>query len=186
MQRWLARAIYYPTLTYNVLLGRILKVRNWWDRVDEHLILGARPMGSDPGRFKELGVTGIVNMCEEFRGPVEQYEALGIEQLWLPTTDFHHPTSDDVERGANFIERHAEQGGTVYVHCKAGRARSATIALWWLVHFRRMTPEQAQARMLDARPHTNPFIFRRPVIQQLYAQNQGSQHANLENSTDRV
>ena len=169
MRRFWARAVYHPTLVYNIFLGRGLRVRRWWDFVDERLILGAMPFRRDAQRLKAIGVTGVVNMCEEYAGPKIQYDQLQIEQLWLPTTDFHHPQSDYVELGAEFIERHVAAGGCVYVHCKAGRARSATIVLWWLVRFRGMTPAGAQAHLLAARPHVNPNIHERPVIRQLYA-----------------
>lgn len=159
-----AKLVYYPTLAYNIFMGRILKVRRWWDRVDPNCVLGAVPLGSDPVRLKELGITGVVNMCEEYAGPVAQYESLGIEQLWLPTTDFQHPTAEMVQQGADFIERHKRQGGQVYVHCKAGRARSATIVLWWLVKYGGMTPQSAQEQLLAVRKHVNPHVFQRPVI----------------------
>lgn len=167
--RWLSRTIYYPTLGYNLLLGRVLKVRRWWDPINEHLILGARPMLGDPDVFNEMGITGVVNTCEEMKGLIEDYRRLNIEQLWLPTTDFHHPKDDHVDQGADFIERHRLANGKVYVHCKAGRARSATVVLWWLVKYGGMTPQQAQQHILRARPHSNPRVYERPVIKRLYS-----------------
>ncbi len=167
LSRLYARTVYYPTLAYNILLGRILGVRRWWDRVDANCILGAVPLRNDPAKLKELGVTGVVNMCEEYAGPKADYQRLGIEQLWLPTTDFQHPSAEMVERGAEFIEKHKQQGGCVYVHCKAGRARSATIVLWWLVRFGGMTPEEAQEKLLQIRKHVNPRVYQRPVIVEL-------------------
>ena len=168
MQRWLANAIYAPTLGYNILLGRVLKVRRWWDVVDEHLLLGARPLLGDPRRFHSLGVTGVVNMCEEMEGPRSAYDKLGIEQLWLPTTDFNHPSEEHIAEGAEFIEEHRLRGGRVYVHCKAGRARSATVVLWWLVKYGNMSPQQAQEKLLEVRPHTNPRVYQRPAIVKLH------------------
>ncbi len=168
MHRWLARAIYYPTLSYNYFLGRTIKIRRWWDPINEHLLLGARPMRGDAQRLSHLGVTGVVNMCEEMPGPVGDYQLLGIEQLWLPTIDFHHPTQRDIEAGAEFIEMHRSRGGKVYVHCKAGRARSATVVLWWLVRYGELSPVEAQRSILQARPHSNPNIYLRPAIRQLY------------------
>jgi atypical dual specificity phosphatase len=170
LARVYARLVYYPTLAYNALLGRLLKVRNWWDRVNEHCILGAVPLGNDPARLKQMGVTGVVNMCEEYPGPEAAYQQLGIEQLWLPTTDFQHPSAEMVDRGAEFIERHKQQHGQVYVHCKAGRARSATVVLWWLVRFGGLSPMQAQQLLLKVRPHVNPRVYLRPVIGQLLQQ----------------
>lgn len=124
-------------------------------------------MKGDPQRLHELGVTGVINMCEEFTGPVAEYDRLGIEQLWLPTTDFQHPSLEMVDRGAEFIERHKQHGGQVYVHCKAGRARSATVVLWWLVRFGKMTPEAAQKKLQEVRPHVHRRVYKRPVIREL-------------------
>ncbi len=168
MKRWQARVLYWPTLAYNYMLGRVFKLRNWWDPIDKQVLLGARPFRRDAARLRELGVTGVVNMCEEYFGPMREYERLGIEQLHLPTIDFTHPLEEHVEKGAAFIEKHVNQGGTVYVHCKAGRARSATIVLWWLVRYRHMTPADAQAHMNQYRAHINPRVYLRPVIQALY------------------
>ncbi len=169
MQRWLARAIYRPTFAYNYLLGRILRIRDWWNPVGETLILGAMPLRRDVRELKSLGVTGVINMCEEYPGPKTEYAAAKIEQLWLPTVDFNHPKRQFVEDGADFLDRHEKAGGRVYVHCKAGRARSATIALWWLVKYHAMTPMEAQEMLQKARPHINPEVYLRPVIQDLYA-----------------
>lgn len=169
MKRWQAQLLYWPTLGYNYLLGRVLKVRHWWDMVDKQVILGARPFRRDAKRLRELGVTGVVNMCEEYFGPMREYERLGIEQLHLPTIDFTHPLEEHVEAGAAFIEKHVSQNGMVYVHCKAGRARSATIVLWWLVKYRHMTPVEAQTHLIQFREHINPRVYLRPVIQTLYS-----------------
>lgn len=169
MKRWQAHWLLWPTLGFNVLLGRFLRVRHWWDSVTDQVLLGARPFRSDVPKLASQGVTGIINMCEEWPGLVREYSQVGIEQLYLPTVDFTHPQAADVERGADFIERHVKAGGKVYVHCKAGRARSATVVLWWLIKYQHMTPEQAQALLCRVRPHVNPRVYLRPVIQQLVA-----------------
>ena len=167
MPPWFARVIFWPTYLWNLLLGRVIKVRRWWDSVDACVILGARPLKRDVQTLvKELRVTGVVNMCEEFRGHDHLYHQLGIEQLWLPTTDFQPPSLEDVSRGVEFLQSHAQRGGRVYVHCKAGRARSATVVICWLVKYRGMTLEQAQQHLLRCRPHTNPKLTERPVVKE--------------------
>lgn len=40
-----ARATFYPTLFYNVVMEKIT-ARRWYDRIDEHTILGALPFRS--------------------------------------------------------------------------------------------------------------------------------------------
>lgn len=37
-----ARVSFYPTLLYNVMMERFT-TRNWYDRIDDHVILGALP-----------------------------------------------------------------------------------------------------------------------------------------------
>ena len=162
-----AAAVFYPTLAWNFLLARVLHRRRWSDRIDDHVIVGAYPFARDVKQMVRDGVGAVVNTCEEYAGPAKQYQSAGIEQLHIPTTDFTHPTADDVDRAVEFVQRHAAAGRTVYIHCKAGRARSATVALAWLVRHRGMTPADAQRHLLAARPHVNPHIMDRPVIAEL-------------------
>jgi len=165
-----ASAVFYPTLAWNVLLGRVLKIRRWWDFIDPHVIVGARPMGKDVGTLFQLGVRAVVNTCEETCGPVDLYRSLDVEQLHVPTTDFQHPTLQNITDSVEFVQRHVEAGHIVYIHCKAGRARSATVALCWLIAHRGMTPDAAQALLLEKRPHINPRLTERPVVGEFFRQ----------------
>ena len=168
-ERIYAKVVFYPTLLWNFTLGRILKVRNWWDRIDPHVIVGALPFARDVDRMHSAGVRAVVNTCEEYPGPVREYERVGIEQFHMPTTDFTHPSLDDVSRAVEFVQEHAAAGETVYIHCKAGRARSATVAICWLIKYRQMSPEDAQQHLLKSRPHTNPHLTERPVVKEFVA-----------------
>jgi len=164
LNRLYAGTVFYPTLGWNMLLGRVFRVRNWWDFVDEFVIVGARPFARDVEPLSALGVRAVVNTCEEYAGPLEEYGRLGIVQLHIPTIDFTHPTIENVRQGVEFVQKHAEQGEIVYIHCKAGRARSATIAICWLIQHRGMTPAAAQALLLSKRPHINPRLTERAVV----------------------
>ena len=77
-----------------------------------------------------------------------------------------------IESGVDFIHRHVTQGGSVYVHCKAGRARSATVVLCYLVAYKHMTPQAAQQYLLEKRPHINPLIYEREVVKEFVAKHQ--------------
>lgn len=167
--RLYAGSVFYPTLAWNVMLGRVLKVRRWWDFVDDHVIVGARPFTRDVRTLASLGVMAVVNTCEEYTGPIEEYGRLGIVQLHIPTIDFTHPTIENVRRGVDFIQEHVAAGEVVYIHCKAGRARSATVAMCWLIEHRRMTPAEAQALLLSKRPHIHPRLTERAVVNEFVA-----------------
>ena len=147
-----------------MLLGRWLKVRNWWDEVDENIVLGAFPFAGDVSKLSAIGVKAVVNTCEEYGGPVDQYEKYGIEQFRMPTVDFTHPSIEDVSAAVNFIESKVAAGSRVYIHCKAGRARSATVAICWLMKKRGVTKEEGQQILNKARPHINQHLCSRPVV----------------------
>ncbi|MDG2224381.1 MAG: dual specificity protein phosphatase family protein [Rubripirellula sp.] len=161
-----AKTVFYPTLAWNFTLARILHLRHWWDAIDPHVIVGAYPFARDVSKMHSEGVRAVVNTCEEYEGPQSEYERLGIEQLRIPTTDFTAPSLDDVSRAVDFVQQHVERDETVYIHCKAGRARSATVALCWLMKYRNLTPDQAQASLLKSRPHVHRNLTERPVVQE--------------------
>ena len=160
----IARWIYIPTFAWNYLWGRIFKARHWWDTIEPNVMLGARPLRADVARLDHLGVRGVINMCQEYRGPIDLYQQHGIEQLWLPTIDFQPPSLTHVIQGVEFLQAKVSRQETVYVHCKAGRGRSATIVLCWLIQYRGMTAQQAQAKLLECRPHTNRHLDERRVV----------------------
>lgn len=167
--RLYARTVFLPTLGWNYLLARILPIRRWWDRIDDHVIVGAYPFARDVAGLRAEGVRAVVNTCEEYGGPKSQYDRHGIEQLHIPTTDFTHPRLSDVEAAVEFIQKYKLQNDSVYIHCKAGRARSATIAMCWLIKYRGMNIDEAQAHLLSTRSHVNPRLAQRPVVQQYQA-----------------
>lgn len=145
-------------------MSKVFSFRNWWDVVDEALVLGARPNRIDAEQLGQIGVTGVVNTCDEYAGPISIYNRHGIEQLHIPTIDFTHPLIEDVECAVDFISKHADNGGRVYVHCKAGRARSATVAICWLMEYRKMSGLDAQQLLLNVRHQVNKRLLSRPVV----------------------
>jgi len=166
MLPFFARSLFLPTFAWNYLLARVLHRRHWWDSVDPDVILGALPLKRDVPKLAKLQVRGVINMCQEYPGPKEAYQQHNIDQLWLPTVDFNPPSLEAVQKGVEFLHQKTKQNQRVYVHCKAGRARSATIVICWLVKHRGMSPEQAQAHLLACRPHVNPRLLSRPVVRE--------------------
>lgn len=92
--------------------------------------------------------------------------------LQLPTTDiFESPNQTKLRQGVSFINsfllhdakikglpvKHelndTNEQGTVYVHCKAGRTRSATLVGCYLMMKNNWSPEQAVDHMRNCRPH---------------------------------
>lgn len=172
-RRILARLLFVPTLAWNVLLARILRLRHWWDEIDEHILMGALPFASDVPRLQQAGVGAVVNTCDEYAGPLKAYRDAGIEQLRIPTVDFTSPSLAHVEMGVGFMQQQIARGRRVYVHCKAGRARSGTLVLCYLIAVQGMTPEEAQRKILRRRPHANPRLAQRAVVREFWKKRHG-------------
>ncbi|KAK1376353.1 putative dual specificity protein phosphatase DSP8 [Heracleum sosnowskyi] len=150
-----ARALFYPTLLYNVVRNKIQTEFRWWDRIDEFLLLGAVPFPSDVKRLKELGVCGVITLNESYETlvPTSLYQANDIDHLVLPTRDYlFAPSLIDISRAVSFIHENTDKGKTTYVHCKAGRGRSTTIVICYLVQHKQMKPDDAYDYVKSIRP----------------------------------
>jgi atypical dual specificity phosphatase len=166
----LARFLFHPTLWWNVLLNKVWgHQRRWWDWIDDDVLLGALPFPRHVIELKKLGIGGVVNTCCEYEGPLDLYREADIEQLALPTVDFTPPSLDQVQAGVSFMQKQVAAGRKVYVHCKAGRARSATIVICYLIQ-KGMTPKAAQQLLLEKRPHVMPELHRRKVVREFAEQ----------------
>ncbi|XP_017008741.2 phosphatidylglycerophosphatase and protein-tyrosine phosphatase 1 [Drosophila takahashii] len=169
-----ARVSFYPTLLYNVLMEKA-SARNWYDRIDEHVILGALPFRSQANDLiAQENMKAVVSMNEDyeltaFSNNTEKWNKLGIEFLQLATTDiFESPNQEKLFRGVEFMNKFLplkqrigglsssqlpENVGSVYVHCKAGRTRSATLVGCYLMMKNGWNPDQAVEHMRQCRPH---------------------------------
>jgi len=160
------RAAFYPSLIFNRMMC-VAGVWHRWDWVDPQLALGALPTRRELERLRDAGVGGIVNMCSEFPGHRETMARCGIEQIHLPTVDFQSPGLADIDAAIAFIQRIRAAGAKVYVHCKAGRGRGATVAIAYLMQTRGLTLEAAWRAVAAARPQIDRRLRRRTVLQQL-------------------
>lgn len=164
--RVIAHTLFYPSLGWTILLGRILKLRSWWSYIDDNVILGALPLARDLEHLKKAGVGAVLNLCEECGEREPFYRRNNIDYLKLPVIDFTSPDIKTVRKGVEFIEECLSQSKRVYVHCKAGRGRSATVVLCWLMHSRNMCSAEAMQLLLKKRPHINKNLRRRYVVKQ--------------------
>lgn len=154
-----ARVTFYPTLLYNMFMEKASS-RRWYDRIDETIILGALPFrGLTETLVKQENVKGVVSMNEDYElrfwtPSAQEWATHGVKFLQLSTTDiFEAPSQEKLNLGVKFIAEFASQKTTVYVHCKAGRTRSATLVGCYLMNKHRMTPVEAVDFMRSLRPH---------------------------------
>ena len=168
IRRRLLKIMFWPTLAWTLLLHQAMPdKRRWYDRVDDRVIIGALPLKRQLDQLRQLEhVTGIINFCDEFSGHNE-YESKGMRQLRLPVLDYCAPSTQQLEAGLDFIRRQP-MGGSVYVHCKAGRGRAGTMLMAYLIDAKGMTPNEAQTALSTVRPHVSPRLWKRPSVRELH------------------
>ncbi|NP_001171798.1 protein-tyrosine phosphatase mitochondrial 1-like [Saccoglossus kowalevskii] len=154
-----ARVLYYPTLLFNVVMSKVSS-RRWYDRIDSTVILGALPFrGITKQLVEDENVRAVITMNEEYEtrfwvNNKEEWEAAGVEQLRLTTQDFvGTPSSENVNKAVDFIYKYKEMNKSVYIHCKAGRTRSATITACYLMKDNGWNPQTAYNFIKSKRSH---------------------------------
>ncbi|ETW10257.1 hypothetical protein, variant [Aphanomyces invadans] len=141
---------------------------NYYTEIDDTVILGAIPivwMGH-VSQMVSLGVRGVVNVCDEYGGPIATYKKRGIAQLHIPT-DHLEPTLDDIVKAIEFIEYYKKLGARVYVHCKAGSGRSGAVAFCWLLKSTNMSLEDVQ-EMMCAKRRVRRKLFKQASVLAFY------------------
>ncbi|OEL22507.1 putative dual specificity protein phosphatase DSP8 [Dichanthelium oligosanthes] len=96
-------------------------------------------------------------------------QAHGIENLVLPTRDYlYAPSFVNLCEAADFIHRNALSGKLTYVHCKAGRGRSTTVVICYLVQYKNMTPSEAYEHVRLRRPRVLLASAQWQAVQEFY------------------
>uniref|UniRef100_A0A0N4ZUU1 Phosphatidylglycerophosphatase and protein-tyrosine phosphatase 1 n=1 Tax=Parastrongyloides trichosuri TaxID=131310 RepID=A0A0N4ZUU1_PARTI len=152
---------FYPSLAYNLVKNYIQPAKwAWYNRIDDGLILGAMPFKSMIGDLKKEQVGGVVCCTEPFELAIA-YNAMD-EEAWkqenvkfhhVPMADFFGSTSrQNIVDAVAFIKNVNDEGKSVYVHCKAGRTRSATVAMCYLLNKYDYMPNVAMELLKQKRP----------------------------------
>ncbi|XP_078512224.1 phosphatidylglycerophosphatase and protein-tyrosine phosphatase 1 [Lissotriton helveticus] len=156
----MAYIVFYPSLLYNVLLEKA-SLRRWYDRTDETVVLVKLPFQGVSRRLVEKeNVRGVITMSEEYETclfcyTAEEWQAFGVEQLWLRTVDLTGvPTQEHLRKGVKFALKHQKQLNSVYIHCKAGRSRSATMEVAYLIQVHNWSPQEVKEYIKKIRPQT--------------------------------
>ncbi|KGL79797.1 Phosphatidylglycerophosphatase and protein-tyrosine phosphatase 1, partial [Tinamus guttatus] len=118
----------------------------------------------------EERVRAVLPLNEEYETrflccSAQEWAAMGVEQLRLSTVDLTGvPSPQQLHEGVRFILKHRACGNSVYVHCKAGRSRSATMVAAYLIQLHHWTPQEAIEAIAKIRPH---ILIRHKQVQVL-------------------
>lgn len=136
-----------------------------WGAVAPGLFTGSYPQdAADVDALRSAGITTVVNLCrdEEYRPGARAvvtaaYAGAGIVEHRLSSVDYGGLAPELLDRGAAVAAAALDAGGTVYVHCRAGWQRSATVAAATLVVRDGIDADDALRTIRRRRPDARPL-----------------------------
>ena len=149
------RYVQFPFLFLRRSFWALVLALNWWDIIDEEVLLGGALMFDDLERLRRLGVGAVVNLCAERSDNLSRLRRAQMHYLWLPVADTHAPTVDQIVQGLAWIEQHVRTGRKVYIHCAAGMGRSVTLLACWYLYTGSMNVSQVLTFVKRRRPQTS-------------------------------
>lgn len=159
---------YEMTLSRNIFLAALKgSQRKWWNHITPHIILGAIPLKNKDHQHKLLttaNVGAVLSVVEPFEihnlgifsEPVSpsDWTDRQIDHLLIATPDFHPISLDQIDCGVEFMRAAIQQKKVIYVHCKAGRGRSTTMVICYLLKYEKaISVDEAFKAVKRLRPH---------------------------------
>jgi len=157
-------------------------VSAWFQRfgfapVGERLLVGAYPTDvADVELVARQDVDAFYNLCEDCeysdgeRDVVEAaLRAHAIEERRLPLVDYGGLDIDQLDRAVGEVERWLDDGRTVYLHCRAGWQRSATVAAGVIARREGLGIDDALRVIRDRKPTAEPLPHQQADLDRWWA-----------------
>ncbi|MGH9909484.1 MAG: dual specificity protein phosphatase family protein [Nitrososphaerales archaeon] len=98
---------------------------------------------------RENGVKAVLTLTEE---PLLRQWLNNIDYLHVPTVNGSSPDIEDIEKAVDFIDKNLKNKKSVMVHCAAGKGRTGTILVAYMMKFRGMNVKGATEEIRSLRP----------------------------------
>ncbi len=161
------KEIFYESSLLFIALRNLFKPRKypWWNEIDEKLLLGAIPI-KEKDHLQKIQTGAVLTLLEEFelenRWPfttaisAEEWEKNNVQTLRISAVDIEGVKLEEIDQGVEFIRQQILKGRTVYVHCKAGIGRSATVVACYLLKY-----GLANGKKFDSPEEVSDYVFKK-------------------------
>ena len=116
----------------------------WWDSINENIILGALPLHNSNHLelLKRENVGAVLSLNEDFEingtiyfKPItkQDWQDNGITFMQIQVEDNKCANVDDLCKCVLYIAENVKCNKKIYIHCKAGRGRSASVVLCYML-----------------------------------------------------
>lgn len=137
--------------------------------VGDGLVMGAYPQDADDvAAIGAAGVTRVFNLVQDLEydpgareACVTAFAGAGIEERRVELVDYGSLTPAQIEESAQAVLAWLDEGERVYVHCRAGWQRSATVVAAILALREDVSPHEALEVLRERKPTANPLAHQR-------------------------
>ena len=159
----LKRVVYGGSLVYNRIQFDFFKqpASFWYTKITDFIYLGALPLEKHLGSLKREQITEVLSVVEDFeRHPSWVATPLDTKILKeqkiihskVTTSDFFSIPLSALAQGVHYLRQAIQKQRRIYVHCKAGKGRSAAVVVAYLCTYGGMSFAQAYELVSDKRP----------------------------------
>lgn len=160
---FIKKSLYNISLLYNRIKNdSFFSSIPWWNKITDYVYLGALPLKKHLKALKKVGISSVVSMVEAFEQedscvgkPIRKdlWQKNSVQNKRFETPDFQPISLKTLYEGASFLKESVEENKKTYVHCKAGRGRSAATIMAYLLLFCGFSYEKAVQLIKSKRPH---------------------------------
>ena len=121
------------------LIYTVCTQRQWWHEISPDVVLGAIPLTHHVTQLKAQGITHVIALLEDFEleqgivhpATANLWQQQGIAHIHTPVKDFQPIPIETIREVVERMQeiRRSNPLAKFYIHCKAGRGRSAMIVL---------------------------------------------------------
>jgi protein-tyrosine phosphatase len=137
--------------------------------VADDLLIGAYPQDDgDVAALRDAGVTRVLNLVQDLEYDAGGRDACvlalagaGIEEHRIEIIDYGSLLPGQIELATRTALRWLDEGERVYVHCRAGMQRSATVAAALVMLRDGLALPDALERIRARKPSANPLSHQR-------------------------
>ncbi|MDP2711408.1 MAG: dual specificity protein phosphatase [Solirubrobacteraceae bacterium] len=138
-------------------------------QVGDELFIGAYPQDADDvAELTRLGVSRVFNLVQDVEyhaggrdACTAALAAAGIVEERVEVVDFGNLLPGHIEHAARSVQAWLREGERVYLHCRAGMQRSATVAAAIVALEENVEPVEALQRVRERNPRANPLEHQR-------------------------